>query len=133
VLNCHIRESLARDSEKHSAGRARPVHINAQATTELVVDSSRMAEEGEKGCFDCRFRLKVVRVEDLEVLESALYTIKRRDGSQTYLFNLALEFVCGVLSVKEISKDLHEPYRQMKTLFSATDVVADNPEGMSCL
>jgi hypothetical protein len=133
VLNCHIGESLAHGLEKRSAGTARPVHIDAQATTELVVDSSGIAEEGGKGCFDCRSRLRVTKVEDLKVLELALYTIMRRDGSQTYLFDLVLESVCGVLLVEQISKDLHEPCRRMKTLFSAYGVAVDNPEGMSCL
>ena len=81
MLNCHIRESRAHGFEKLSAGMARPVQIDAQATTELVVDLSGIAEEGEKSRLDCRSRLRATIVEDLEVLESALYTIMSRDGS----------------------------------------------------
>jgi hypothetical protein len=128
--------------ENRIAGTAIPVHIYAQATTELVGDSSGIAEEREKCCFDCRERLRVAKVEEeLEALGSALYTIMRRYGSQTYLFGLVLASVCDVLLVEHISKDLHEPYRRMKTLFSTYGVIVrsaygvdiGNPEGMSCL
>jgi hypothetical protein len=134
VLIRHTQDLLAHGLENCSTDLARPVHIDAQATTELVVDLSGIAEEGGQGCFDCRFVLRVTKVDEgLEVLKSILYTIMGRDGSQTHLPNMVLESVCGILLVELIFKDLHEPYRRTKTPYSAQDVVVDKTEGMSCL